>query len=597
MGFFLLFTNIHVGQDQRFADSIRDLLQSDSTVNTQYFQRLSLIAEEETDPDIKKIFAEKLIKLGTEISADTLVFDGYLQKGNAQRLKGNFTAALESYFTCIQIAEKIKNLKLIGTSYTSIADVYSETDNIENAMLYYNKAISTLRQTDDRISLAGSLLNAGDAYFYSQKYDSALLLNKEAEKLFKDLNYAIGSAYTLGNTGMVYAAIGNNTQAEAAINEAMDILIKMEDYYPISVYLIYMADIYLQRNDTESALAYLKRSLDLATRHGLKDQIAQANLKLAELFDIMGDPAAAYAYYKEHIIYRDSVNNIAEVKKRAALRTNYELSQKDIEIDLAEQRRINQRNISIATAIALFLILLMAIGLYRRNNFIRKTKQIIEEEKERSDRLLLNILPEETATELKDKGRVKAKKYESVTVLFTDFEGFTSYSEHLSPEVLVETVDFYFSKFDAITAKYGLEKIKTIGDAYMCVGGLNAREEDHASRMVSAAQEIISFVEDTKKDVAASELTFNIRIGINSGPVVAGVVGTHKFAYDIWGDAVNVAARMESMSEPGRINISQHTYELIKGKFNCTPRGEIAIKNRGKVPMYFVEGIKIEEMA
>ena len=177
-------------------------------------------------------------------------------------------------------------------------------------------------------------------------------------------------------------------------------------------------------------------------------------------------------YYKAHIVYRDSVNNIANVQKAADLRTNFELSQKQIEIDLADQRRKNQRNISIATAIALFLILLMAIGLYRRNTFIRKTKQIIEEEKERSDALLLNILPEETALELKEKGKVKAKKYDSVTVLFTDFKGFTSYSEKLSPEALVETIDFYFSKFDAIIEKYGLEKIKTIGDAYMCAGGL-----------------------------------------------------------------------------------------------------------------------------
>ncbi len=231
----------------------------------------------------------------------------------------------------------------------------------------------------------------------------------------------------------------------------------------------------------------------------------------------------------------------------------------------------------------------MAIGLYRRNTFIRKTKQIIEEEKERSDALLLNILPEETALELKEKGKVKAKKYDSVTVLFTDFKGFTSYSEKLSPEALVETIDFYFSKFDAIIEKYGLEKIKTIGDAYMCAGGLHDEETDHASRMVMAAMEIASFVEETKNDVVASELTFDIRIGLNSGPVVAGVVGTHKFAYDIWGDAVNVASRMESMSEPGKINISEDTFALIKDEFNCEYRGEIEAKNRGSLKMYFVK--------
>ena len=313
---------------------------------------------------------------------------------------------------------------------------------------------------------------------------------------------------------------------------------------------------------------------------------------MAEVYDLMGDPATAYSYYREHILYRDSVKNIEAVQKMADLRTDYEVSQKQIELDLVEQRRINQRNISIAAGGALILIGLLAFGLFRRNQFIRKTKKIIEEEKERSDKLLLNILPEETAQELKEKGKVQARKYESVTVLFTDFKGFTSYSENLSPEELVKTVDFYFSKFDAITEKYGLEKIKTIGDSYMCVGGLHDQEENHAERMVSAALEIIDFVEQTRNDVSASDLTFDIRIGINSGPVVAGVVGTHKFAYDIWGDAVNVAARMEAMSEPGRINISENTYELIKEAYLCTARGEIEVKNRGKLKMYFVEGKK-----
>ena len=153
----------------------------------------------------------------------------------------------------------------------------------------------------------------------------------------------------------------------------------------------------------------------------------------------------------------------------------------------------------------------------------------------------------------------------------------------------METVDFYFSKFDTIIDKHGLEKIKTIGDAYMCAGGLHDTKEDHPQRMVNAAFEIAAFVEETKKDVAASELTFDIRIGINTGPVVAGVVGTQKFAYDIWGDTVNVASRMESMSEPGRINISENTYVLIKNQFDCEARGGISVKNRGVMEMYFVK--------
>ncbi len=185
-----------------------------------------------------------------------------------------------------------------------------------------------------------------------------------------------------------------------------------------------------------------------------------------------------------------------------------------------------------------------------------------------------------------------AKKFESVTVLFTDFKGFTHYSENLNPEKLVETIGFYFTKFDDIMEKYGLEKIKTIGDAYMCAGGLPFPTKDHAAKMVQAAFEIMEFVNETKKNATADQVHFDIRIGINTGPIVAGVVGSKKFSYDIWGDTVNVAARMETMSEAGKINISANTYELVREEFDCEPRGEIYVKNRGMMQMYFVNGIK-----
>jgi len=156
--------------------------------------------------------------------------------------------------------------------------------------------------------------------------------------------------------------------------------------------------------------------------------------------------------------------------------------------------------------------------------------------------------------------------------------------------VLVQNVDYYFSKFDEIMEKYGLEKIKTIGDAYMCAGGLPFPSDDHAEKMILAAQDIIDFVKASREMDTNIAMPLDIRIGINTGPVVAGVVGTKKFSYDIWGDTVNVASRMESNSEPGRINISENTYELIKDKFQCTYRGELEVKNRGSLKMYFVNG-------
>ena len=172
--------------------------------------------------------------------------------------------------------------------------------------------------------------------------------------------------------------------------------------------------------------------------------------------------------------------------------------------------------------------------------------------------------------------------------MFTDFEGFTKYAEKLTPEKLVESVDYYFSKFDEIIEKYDLEKIKTVGDAYMCAGGLPFPTKDHATKMVLAAFEIAEFVEMSKKNTTIDQTRYSIRIGICSGPVIAGVVGLKKFSYDIWGDTVNIASRMEANSEPGKINISESTFELIKDTFHCEYRGGIEVKNKGLMKMYFV---------
>ena len=191
------------------------------------------------------------------------------------------------------------------------------------------------------------------------------------------------------------------------------------------------------------------------------------------------------------------------------------------------------------------------------------------------------------AQELKQHGAVKAKRFDSVTVMFTDFKGFTSYAEKLDPEELVKSVDYYFSAFDKIMEKHGLEKIKTVGDAYMCAGGLPFPTEDHPVRAILAAKEIIEFVHNSKLS-NGHRTPFDVRVGINTGPVVAGVVGTKKFAYDIWGDTVNIASRMESNSEVGKINVSGNTYELIKNLYQCEYRGSIAVKNRGNMDMYFV---------
>lgn len=222
-------------------------------------------------------------------------------------------------------------------------------------------------------------------------------------------------------------------------------------------------------------------------------------------------------------------------------------------------------------------------------SLVEKRTEQLQSEMQKSDELLLNILPEEVAAELKESGKATPKKYETVTVLFTDFVGFTSHSEKMTPEELVSEIDKCYQAFDDICAKHGLEKIKTIGDAYMAAGGIPEKNQATAKDVILAAIDMRDFTLKMGDQNNGESTFFSIRIGIHTGPVVAGVVGTKKFQYDIWGNTVNLAARMEQNSEPGKVNISQATYDLVKDDFSSFHRGKIQAKNVGDVDMYFVD--------
>jgi class 3 adenylate cyclase len=210
----------------------------------------------------------------------------------------------------------------------------------------------------------------------------------------------------------------------------------------------------------------------------------------------------------------------------------------------------------------------------------------LEKARQKSDELLLNILPEPIADELKRTGSVEPVEHDSVTVVFTDFVGFTASAEFRNPSELLRELDDCFSAFDAIIEKYGLEKLKTIGDAYMFAGGVPVSLEENAVRCVEAAREILQFVAEKR---TRDPRFWQIRIGMHTGKLVAGVIGRKKFIYDVWGDTVNTASRLEAAGEPGRINTSSETYNLIKDRFTCVYRGEIAVKGKGPLAMYFVD--------
>ncbi len=236
---------------------------------------------------------------------------------------------------------------------------------------------------------------------------------------------------------------------------------------------------------------------------------------------------------------------------------------------------------TVFAVVVIFFIITTSQGIQAERSYIR--------ERDKADQLLLNILPEAVANELKEKGKAEAREYAHASVLFTDFIGFTAIAEKMTPVKLLQELDFCFSEFDRICDKYDLERLKTVGDAFMACAGLPEPNPAHAIRCIRAAIEMRDFMAMYRAEkMKAGEPSWDIRIGVHSGPVVAGIVGQKKFAYDIWGDTVNVASRMESAALAGQVNISRTTFDLVKNEFRCEARGEISIKNRGTVEMFTV---------
>jgi len=356
------------------ADSLARIYQEDRLEGVDKLELLKDLAFNElNDGSLSLKYAEELILLSELENNSFYLFSGYLQKGEHYKMTGDLNLALEIYFKAVNIAVDANSIKDEGVAYISIADAYSIMENYSNAVQFYDKSIQILRSTADSIPLASALLNAGDCYYNMGDYDEALECFEEAGPIFQKLNYLTGTAYYLGNVGMIYAKQGKDSLAKNNISEAIAILEELEDYYPISVYLTIMSDIYFKQNDFDAALSYTQRSLELATAYGLKDQIGDSYLQLSKLCEQSGLHVEALNYYRNHILYRDSVKNIEAIQQMADMRIDFEVAQKQIEVDLLTHQRRNQKYINILAGVASVLIILLAIGLYRRYIFIKNT--------------------------------------------------------------------------------------------------------------------------------------------------------------------------------------------------------------------------------
>jgi adenylate cyclase len=505
--------------------------------------------------------------------------------------QGDDAQSLELHLKSLKMSEQIGDTLRILTSLINIGTVYlNKPATYNKAQEYFLRAYELSLAIKDNYSIGTATANLGELYYKMGNDSTALVYLKQSVKAYEgteDLPYA------LNYIGRIYTRQKEFELALKNHRDAFEISKRLDTRLDMAQSLIGLAQAYYAQGDIVSAIDAYKQSLDVGVPLNAVTEMKDAYEGLARSYARESN-FREVAFYQDLLLsIKDTIYNIDADKKLGTLQFTFDLEKKESQINLLtkdkqiQEQVIKREKLVRNGFVAGFAVVLLFAGVF----FMQRNR--ISKEKKRSDELLLNILPAETAEELKSTGVAKAKSLDSATVLFTDFKNFTQESEKLTPENLVAEIHHCYSEFDRIITKHGVEKIKTIGDSYMCAGGLPATNITHPVDVVAAALEMLNFIEENKKEkIKLGQPFFELRIGIHTGSVVAGIVGIKKFSYDIWGDTVNTASRMESSGQAGKINISETTYELVKDKFICVPRGKIEAKHKGMINMYFVEALR-----
>ena len=503
---------------------------SDYAQSLKYYLRALVIYKERNIPDLQ-IVATLGVSRVYEVTNDMPNEKKYVEEAMA-------------------LCEAYKDNRKVGKLQPGVLDymatIYKKENRLDTSIKLYNEAVALARKDGDSNEVMNSLCNLATALKSNKNFDESLAIYSHVLTLIDSVNEKYAFGIIIDDMSILFYQMGDLKRSEQYALKALAIVQKTKNLDVYKDVYETLGKIYQQEKRYPEMLEY--------------------NAKLSDIKDTIFD--------------REKLQQVTEWQ------TKFDTEAKDKEIQDQEKQLAYNRKINISLVVCSALFLLLGLIIYRNYKMQKVSNALLSKEKKRSEDLLLNILPSEVADELKDKGAADAKYFDNVTVLFTDFVNFTKASERMSPQKLIDELHFCFKAFDEIIDKYNIEKIKTIGDSYLAVSGLPVADPLHAENITRAALEINKFVTNRRQQMGDG--TFEVRIGIHSGSVVAGIVGVKKFSYDIWGDTVNTAARMEQNSEAGKINISETTYELVKDKFTCTFRGEIEAKNKGLMKMYFV---------
>jgi class 3 adenylate cyclase/Tfp pilus assembly protein PilF len=528
-----------------------------------------------------------------------------VEEAFVRHILGELNEALRLLYSTERMRKVMDDRPGLAEVYNHIGAIQQQQKNYGKAMAQYERSLAIYRELDQPYEIARSYNNLGSLFEDMEDPATAVTYHRQSSAIWQTLNAADWQGVSYMHLGACMDLLGRSDSALFFYTKSLQVMEGNERAYMTGLVSIRLGNSQLKAGKVREAIRWCSRGLDIGEELDLVPVQQYGCECLYQAYEKLAMSDKALAFHKRFVLLRDSVYGQENVKEMTRIEMGHAFAQQQLadslvraqeqlEADLLHQEEVANeregRNVAIFSGLLVFGL---SVGLFSRLRYMRRSRAVIKNERDRSDELLLNILPSEVARELKEHGRAQARDIPEVTILFTDFKGFTALSETLTAQELVAEIDTCFKAFDAILSRYDVEKIKTIGDAYMAAGGLPAARKGAVADTIHAALDMQAFMHERARSRRAQGLAaFDMRAGVHTGPVVAGIVGVTKFQYDIWGDTVNTASRMESAGAAGQVNISEFTHALLReradGLFEFTPRGKVHAKGKGEMEMYYV---------
>jgi adenylate cyclase len=574
-------------------------------------------------------YVQNTLSIREELNDKVGCSQSFYIQGNIYNVTGNYQKAFESYQQSLQLKEDLADYQGIVSNYIAIGLVHKELSKFTKALEYYSKSIEISTQHNFTLSIANAKTNIGSIHHVLGDFSTSLEYYLEAIPLFEEVSNDLGISNCYNNIGLVYSIIGEYDKSIEFNLKSLNIKEKIQNNHGIAASLNNLGSIYLQLNDFEKALEYYKSSLLIRKEIKDKKGIASTLTNLGGLHIQCSKYEEGFECLIESLKIieqlNDTVGNVTTLIKLGSLYSNKKfefisLSKAEEYLRMAESKarsisyKVGLINVyqALSQMYETFEMFKEALENHKKSIILEKEyfeelaiestrkfehrlqieeslreRKVMETRLQEQERLLFDILPSNIATKIMKGEKTISEHNQNVCILFTDIVGFTETSQSISSDELVQNLNRVFLEFDRIAKKHSIEKIKTIGDSYMAISGINIQEEHPSYAIAKFALELLQATQTM--EFGAKKLS--VRIGIHIGDIVSGVIGGHKYSYDIWGDAVNIASRMESYSLPGKIHITQEFADSIISytEFTILPRGEVTIKGKGIMNTFWLE--------